>query len=186
MLLFCSIVISTPLIPSPPLLPPPPTFLPIFPRDGRLKRNDQIVSINGHSLERVPHNDAVKLLQSVRGTVELVIARDQHASLAPPSPPSLSPSKPWRQQWEASPATQSQTLPTGDSSDEGDRDEPNAVSHRRKVHYTDLQVYSLIVVSALHPLWYLGGLYIEHHPEEHSVSWQRIMEFVYIVHVYGH
>ena len=54
-------------------------------RDGRLRRNDQIIYINGRSLEGQPHSEAVKLLQSTRGIVELVISRDSsHTSAASP------------------------------------------------------------------------------------------------------
>lgn len=49
-------------------------------RDGRLKVNDQIVRINGRSLDGLQHSEAIKLLQSQQGTVELVVLRDSHAS----------------------------------------------------------------------------------------------------------
>ena len=55
-------------------------------RDGRLKCNDQIIQINGHSLEGLPHAEAVKFLQSARGKVELVAVRDQQTPPTPSSP----------------------------------------------------------------------------------------------------
>ena len=100
-------------------------------RDGRLKRSDQIISINGHSLEGVPHVDAVKLLrmQSVRGRVELVVVRDQLSSHPPPSPLTQSPTKSphLRQQWQPSPPTQSQVQKSMNG-DEEESEETDAVS----------------------------------------------------------
>lgn len=57
-------------------------------RDGRLKRNDQIICINGQSLEGLPHTTAVKLLQSAQGVVELVVLRDLHSDPSLNSDPS--------------------------------------------------------------------------------------------------
>ena len=54
--------------------------------DGWLKPNDIITAINGQSLEGVPHSEAVRLLQAVRGVVQLSCLREQE--LAPPSSPS--------------------------------------------------------------------------------------------------
>lgn len=57
-------------------------------RDGQLRVDDQITHINGHALKDLPHNEGVKLLQSTRGIVELVIMRDiSHAYPPPPAPP---------------------------------------------------------------------------------------------------
>ncbi len=47
-------------------------------RDGRLRVNDQIIRINGRSLEGLQHNDAIKLLQAEQGAIELVVLRDCH------------------------------------------------------------------------------------------------------------
>ncbi|XP_034147102.1 multiple PDZ domain protein-like [Esox lucius] len=41
--------------------------------DGRLKRGDQILAVNGHSLEGVTHADAVAVLKRTRGTVVLSV-----------------------------------------------------------------------------------------------------------------
>ncbi|CAG5133719.1 unnamed protein product, partial [Candidula unifasciata] len=43
-------------------------------RDGRLLEGDQLLAINGQPLE-VSHHDAIRVLQSIRGTAEIVIAR---------------------------------------------------------------------------------------------------------------
>ncbi|XP_007576639.1 multiple PDZ domain protein-like [Poecilia formosa] len=39
--------------------------------DGRLKRGDQILSVNGESLQAVTHEQAVTILKKQRGTVTL-------------------------------------------------------------------------------------------------------------------
>ncbi|KAA0722894.1 Multiple PDZ domain protein [Triplophysa tibetana] len=41
--------------------------------DGRLKRGDQIVAVNGQSLEGVTHEEAVGILKKTKGTVTLTI-----------------------------------------------------------------------------------------------------------------
>lgn len=79
----------------------------ILHRDGRLRRNDQISHINGHSLSTLPHSDAVSLLQSSRGPVELVVIREHPSQATPPSPPSLRhppPMSPSRRHTSQSPA----------------------------------------------------------------------------------
>ena len=42
-------------------------------KDGRMKRGDQILAVNGESLLGVPHDQAVQLLKEVRGEVVLTI-----------------------------------------------------------------------------------------------------------------
>ena len=54
-------------------------------RDGQLRVDDQITHINGRPLKDLPHSEGVKLLQSSRGMVELVVMRD--VSPAYPAPP---------------------------------------------------------------------------------------------------
>ena len=54
-------------------------FFVLLTRDGRLQINDQIIRINGRSLEGFHHNDAIKLLQAEQGVVKLVITRENHA-----------------------------------------------------------------------------------------------------------
>uniref|UniRef100_A0A3Q4HH34 PDZ domain-containing protein n=1 Tax=Neolamprologus brichardi TaxID=32507 RepID=A0A3Q4HH34_NEOBR len=39
--------------------------------DGRLKRGDQIIAVNGHCLEGVTHAEAVDILKKTKGTVVL-------------------------------------------------------------------------------------------------------------------
>ncbi|KAG8130555.1 hypothetical protein E2320_017242 [Naja naja] len=41
--------------------------------DGRLKRGDQIIAVNGQSLEAVTHEEAVALLKRTKGTVTLTV-----------------------------------------------------------------------------------------------------------------
>lgn len=41
--------------------------------DGRLKRGDRIVSVNGSSLEGATHEEAVSLLKSSKGTIVLIV-----------------------------------------------------------------------------------------------------------------
>ncbi|XP_010629284.1 multiple PDZ domain protein isoform X6 [Fukomys damarensis] len=41
--------------------------------DGRLKRGDQIVAVNGQSLEGVTHEEAVAILKRTKGTVTLMV-----------------------------------------------------------------------------------------------------------------
>ncbi|XP_028609457.1 multiple PDZ domain protein isoform X3 [Grammomys surdaster] len=41
--------------------------------DGRLKRGDQIVAVNGQSLEGVTHEEAVAILKQTKGTVTLMV-----------------------------------------------------------------------------------------------------------------
>ena len=49
-----------------------------------MRVDDQITHINGHALKEIPHNEGVKLLQSARGMVELIVMRDSTHSHAPP------------------------------------------------------------------------------------------------------
>lgn len=41
--------------------------------DGRLKRGDQIMAVNGQSLEGVTHEEAVGILKRTKGTVTLTV-----------------------------------------------------------------------------------------------------------------
>ncbi|XP_076420548.1 multiple PDZ domain protein isoform X24 [Peromyscus maniculatus bairdii] len=41
--------------------------------DGRLKRGDQIIAVNGQSLEEVTHEEAVAILKRTKGTVTLMV-----------------------------------------------------------------------------------------------------------------
>lgn len=41
--------------------------------DGRLKRGDQIIAVNGQSLEGVTHEEAVAILKRTKGTVTLLV-----------------------------------------------------------------------------------------------------------------
>ncbi|KAK3592866.1 hypothetical protein CHS0354_004087 [Potamilus streckersoni] len=51
-------------------------------RDGRLREKDQILVIDGQPLD-ISHQEAIRILQSARGLVELIVAR----GLIPPSTP---------------------------------------------------------------------------------------------------
>ncbi|KAL3869945.1 hypothetical protein ACJMK2_042565 [Sinanodonta woodiana] len=51
-------------------------------RDGRLQEKDQILVIDGQPLD-ISHQEAIRILQSARGLVELIVAR----GLIPPSTP---------------------------------------------------------------------------------------------------
>ncbi|XP_032822123.2 multiple PDZ domain protein-like isoform X1 [Petromyzon marinus] len=55
-------------------------------RDGRLQEGDQILAINGMPLdERVSQEQAVRLLQTTTGPVQLVVARFSHDTETPPT-----------------------------------------------------------------------------------------------------
>jgi len=41
--------------------------------DGRLKRGDQLIAVNGQSLEGITHEEAVNILKNARGTIDLTI-----------------------------------------------------------------------------------------------------------------
>lgn len=41
--------------------------------DGRLKRGDQIIAVNGHCLEGVTHSEAVDILKKTKGAVVLTV-----------------------------------------------------------------------------------------------------------------
>lgn len=41
--------------------------------DGRLKRGDQIIAVNGHCLEGAAHAEAVDILKRTKGTVVLTV-----------------------------------------------------------------------------------------------------------------
>ncbi|KAK8780895.1 hypothetical protein V5799_017766 [Amblyomma americanum] len=55
-------------------------------RDGRLRRGHAILSVNGHSLEGLSHQQAVELLRDARGAVELVVLDTSVLETAAPSP----------------------------------------------------------------------------------------------------
>ena len=42
-------------------------------KDGRMRRGDQILAVNGQSLIAIPHEEAVNLLKQARGEVTLTI-----------------------------------------------------------------------------------------------------------------
>lgn len=46
----------------------------MFYRDGRLRERDQILAIDGQPLD-ISHQEAIYILQSARGLVELIVAR---------------------------------------------------------------------------------------------------------------
>ena len=41
--------------------------------DGRLKRGDQLIAVNGQSLEGITHEEAVNILKNARGNIDLTI-----------------------------------------------------------------------------------------------------------------
>lgn len=50
-------------------------------RDGRLKAGDELLMINGHSLVGLSHQEAVAVLRSTAGLVQLVVASRVSLSL---------------------------------------------------------------------------------------------------------
>lgn len=50
-----------------------------FHRDGRLREEDQLLAINGQPLE-VSQKEAISILQSAKGTTEIVVARGPPAT----------------------------------------------------------------------------------------------------------
>lgn len=50
-------------------------------RDGRIKKADRILSINGKTMKNVTHKDAIDILKSPRQEVVLVISRDGRQSM---------------------------------------------------------------------------------------------------------
>ena len=42
-------------------------------KDGRLKRGDQIIAVNGVSLEGITHEDAVNILKKSKGLITLSV-----------------------------------------------------------------------------------------------------------------
>ena len=42
-------------------------------KDGRLKRGDQIVAVNGTSLEGVTHENAVNILKKSKGLITITV-----------------------------------------------------------------------------------------------------------------
>nr|2FNE_A Chain A, Multiple PDZ domain protein [Homo sapiens]2FNE_B Chain B, Multiple PDZ domain protein [Homo sapiens]2FNE_C Chain C, Multiple PDZ domain protein [Homo sapiens] len=49
--------------------------------DGRLKRGDQIIAVNGQSLEGVTHEEAVAILKRTKGTVTLMVLSSDETSV---------------------------------------------------------------------------------------------------------
>ncbi|KTF86472.1 hypothetical protein cypCar_00011593 [Cyprinus carpio] len=45
--------------------------------DGRLRRGDQLLTVNGQNLEGVTHSEAVELLRQTSGTVTLQLLSKQ-------------------------------------------------------------------------------------------------------------
>jgi len=41
--------------------------------DGRLKRGDRIISVNGHKLDGATHEEAVSVLKNSKGTIRLEV-----------------------------------------------------------------------------------------------------------------
>lgn len=50
-------------------------------RDGRIRKSDRILSINGKTMKNVTHKDAIDILKSPRQEVVLVISRDGRQSV---------------------------------------------------------------------------------------------------------
>jgi C-terminal processing protease CtpA/Prc len=42
-------------------------------RDGRLKRGDQLIAVNGESLDGLTHDQAVAMLKQTEGTIILTV-----------------------------------------------------------------------------------------------------------------
>ena len=42
-------------------------------KDGRLKRGDQIIAVNGVSLEGITHEDAVNILKKSKGLITISV-----------------------------------------------------------------------------------------------------------------
>ncbi|TDG99707.1 hypothetical protein EPR50_G00197720 [Perca flavescens] len=49
--------------------------------DGRLKRGDQIMAVNGQTLEGVTHEEAVGILKRTKGTIQWAVGRSTYAQL---------------------------------------------------------------------------------------------------------
>ena len=59
-------------------------------KDGRIRKGDQIVSINGQKIGNISYSTVVALLQQAKGTVELTLLRTDEATPSPsqaPPPP---------------------------------------------------------------------------------------------------
>uniref|UniRef100_A0A8C2WSY7 PDZ domain-containing protein n=1 Tax=Cyclopterus lumpus TaxID=8103 RepID=A0A8C2WSY7_CYCLU len=56
-------------------------------RDGRLHAGDELLMINGQSLVGLTHQEAVAILRSTTGLVQLVVASRVNAPPPPPPPP---------------------------------------------------------------------------------------------------
>lgn len=81
-----SFILPTPLIHS---------HLSVFHRDGRLQEQDQLLAIDGQTLDS-SHADTIRILQSAQGPVEIVVARGP----LPLSAGSLGPQQQQQQQYE--------------------------------------------------------------------------------------